>query len=119
MKYSFIKDNDWVLIITTFLLTGFGLIMVFSASYALGLEDGFGNNPYYFIQRQLVWFALALLAFLFFLCIFRIVFFRKLSPLIILGSIVVLLLVLLVGVSARGPNGGLKSVHCGYSLPSL
>lgn len=77
MKYSFIKDNDWVLIITTFLLTGFGLIMVFSASYALGLEDGFGNNPYYFIQRQLVWFALALLAFLFFLCIFRYRFFSE------------------------------------------
>ncbi len=93
MKYSFRKDNDWLLIITTFLLAGFGLVMVFSASYPLGLGQTV-PNPYSFIQRQLLWFVLAVFAFLVVMH-FPYRFYRKMSPIIILISIFALFLVLL------------------------
>ncbi|MDT8859331.1 putative lipid II flippase FtsW [Alkalihalobacillus sp. MEB130] len=102
MKYSFRKDNDWLLIITTFLLAAFGLVMVFSASYPIGLGQTV-PNAYSFIQRQLLWFVLAIFAFLIVMH-FPYRFYRKLSPIIILLSIVSLFLVLLpwLGVTIGG-----------------
>ncbi|GAE34209.1 putative lipid II flippase FtsW [Halalkalibacter akibai] len=92
MKYSFRKDNDWLLIFTTFLLAIFGLVMVFSASYALGIV-GENPNPYAFIQRQIVWFGLAAFAFLVVMHVpYRL--YRNLSPIIIILSVLALFLVL-------------------------
>jgi cell division protein FtsW len=51
---------DWGLITVVITLLTLGLIMVFSASYAQGLE-GF-NDPFYFISRQLMWTVLGLIA---------------------------------------------------------
>jgi cell division protein FtsW len=96
MKYSFRKDNDWLLIITTFLLAAFGLLMVFSASYALGIVRDI-PNPYAFIQRQFLWFGLAVFAF-FIVMHFPYRFYRKMSPYIILFSVVSLFLVLVPGI---------------------
>jgi cell division protein FtsW len=45
---------DFLLLILTLLLVGFGLIMVFSASSSLF----FKNDPLYFIKRQIVWVVL-------------------------------------------------------------
>ena len=56
MNYSFARDNDWLLIITTFLLTAFGLLMVFSSSYVYALYE-FGDYAHFF-QRQLMWFGM-------------------------------------------------------------
>lgn len=49
---------DFLLLILTLLLVGFGLVMVFSASsnYALA-SDMFNRDPLYFTKRQLVWIA--------------------------------------------------------------
>jgi cell division protein FtsW len=49
---------DFLLLILTLLLVGFGLVMVFSASsnYALA-SDLFNRDPLYFTKRQLVWIA--------------------------------------------------------------
>jgi cell division protein FtsW len=49
---------DFLLLILTLLLVGFGLVMVFSASsnYTLA-SDAFNRDPLYFTKRQLVWIA--------------------------------------------------------------
>ncbi|WP_100373824.1 putative lipid II flippase FtsW [Bacillus sp. FJAT-45037] len=90
MKYSFVKDNDWLLIITTFLLAGFGLLMVFSSSYVLALDEF--NNPYHFIKRQVMWFLLAIPAFLFFMH-FPYRLYRKLTIVIVGAMVLSLILV--------------------------
>ena len=85
MKYSFIKDNDWLLILTVFLLATFGLVMVFSASYAIGIAETANSDPYYFIKRQIMWFIIATCAFLFVMHVpFR--YYRNLSVIIIIIS---------------------------------
>lgn len=50
---------DFQLLILTLLLVGFGLIMVFSASSSLTLAlEKYGNDPLYFVKRQIVWVVL-------------------------------------------------------------
>lgn len=95
MKYSFTKDNDWLLIITTFLLASFGLLMVFSASYVYALYEN-GNYAFFF-QRQLMWFALATVAFLF---VMHVPFekYRKITVFLYLVAVISLLLVPIIGV---------------------
>ena len=53
---------DFLLLILSLLLVGFGLVMVFSASsnYALA-SDAFNRDPLYFTKRQLLWIALGLI----------------------------------------------------------
>ena len=47
------RPYDWGLLSVIMVLFGFGMVMVFSASYAQGL-DGYAD-PFYFILRQVVW----------------------------------------------------------------
>ena len=51
---------DWGMASIVATLITLGLIMVFSASYARGL-DGFGD-PYYFISRQIIWTLIGVVA---------------------------------------------------------
>lgn len=51
---------DWGLLSIVMLLLGFGLVMVFSASFAQGIS-GF-DDPYYFIGKQLIWTIAGLVA---------------------------------------------------------
>lgn len=47
---------DFLLLILTLLLVGFGLVMVFSASSSMTVvSDKFGNDALYFTKRQLMW----------------------------------------------------------------
>lgn len=47
---------DFQLLILTFLLVGFGLVMVFSASSSLTISSSkFNNDPLYFTKKQFVW----------------------------------------------------------------
>ncbi|MCJ8011289.1 putative lipid II flippase FtsW [Paenibacillus sp. KQZ6P-2] len=47
---------DFQLLILTFLLVGFGLVMVFSASSSLTISSSkFNNDPLYFTKRQFMW----------------------------------------------------------------
>ncbi|MDA3130519.1 putative lipid II flippase FtsW [Aliibacillus thermotolerans] len=87
------------MITTAFLLISFGLLMVYSASFPLGID--ISGDPYHFLKRQLVWFVLG--TFLFFIVLhipYR--FYRKLVPYLVLLSLVVLVLVLLVGEEVKG-----------------
>ncbi|MED4163928.1 FtsW/RodA/SpoVE family cell cycle protein, partial [Halalkalibacterium halodurans] len=99
MKYSFTKDNDWVLIITTFLLAAFGLVMIFSASYALALRE-YGDF-YYFLKRQSMWLGIGTVAFLF-LMHFPYRFYKKLMIPILIVSFALLVLVIYFGVEGNG-----------------
>ncbi|WP_340008672.1 putative lipid II flippase FtsW [Paenibacillus sp. FSL K6-0276] len=50
---------DFQLLILTLLLVGFGLVMIFSASSSLTLASSkFGNDPLYFMKRQMIWIVL-------------------------------------------------------------
>lgn len=50
---------DFQLLILTLLLVGFGLVMVFSASSSFTLASSkFGNDPLYFMKRQMIWIVL-------------------------------------------------------------
>ncbi|WP_090398049.1 putative lipid II flippase FtsW [Natribacillus halophilus] len=93
-----IKAFDWILISAVFALTLFGLIMVYSASYPLSIDQF--NSSTYFIFRQLIYFGLGVLVFAV-LMNFRYHYYKKLSPYIIGLSIVLLVLVLALGIAAN------------------
>ncbi|MDF2721911.1 MAG: cell division protein FtsW, partial [Paenibacillus sp.] len=46
---------DFMLLLLTFLLVGFGLVMVFSASSVIALaKEKFNNDPLYFVKKQAI-----------------------------------------------------------------
>ncbi|MCB0189767.1 MAG: FtsW/RodA/SpoVE family cell cycle protein [Caldilineaceae bacterium] len=51
---------DWGMLSIVMILVGMGLVMVFSASFAQGI-NGY-DDPYFFIMRQLIWCVLGLVA---------------------------------------------------------
>ncbi|WP_026703018.1 putative lipid II flippase FtsW [Salibacterium aidingense] len=99
MKTTRYKDYDWWLIISALLLTMFGIIMIYSASFPLAID--IYDNASHFFDRQLIWFVVGMGLLVFFMH-FRYDMWRKLSPLLILGSVLLLITVLLVGTHIRG-----------------
>lgn len=95
MKSSVSRGQDWLLIIATFLLGVFGLLMVFSSSYIYALYKN-GNYAFFF-QRQLMWFTLATFAFIFFLFV-PYQKYRKITVYLYFLAVALLVLVPLVGV---------------------
>ncbi|WP_018921785.1 putative lipid II flippase FtsW [Salsuginibacillus kocurii] len=92
------KDYDLVLITTVGILCLFGLVMVYSSSYVLALD--LYDNYTHFITRQLIYFIAGLMLFFVLMHInYRV--YLKLSPYIIIVSIILLVLVLLIGSAAN------------------
>ncbi|SMO49870.1 putative lipid II flippase FtsW [Melghirimyces algeriensis] len=89
------RKPDFWMMFTIFLLTGFGLVMVFSASYYDGLIK-YGDSYYYF-KRQLLW-ALGGLVFLFVFSNIPYTLYRKHVGVILLISLVGLVLVFIPGI---------------------
>ncbi len=54
---------DYWLLTTVLMLVMFGTVMVFSASFAIGIEEE-GGNSYYYLTRQLIWVVIGLAALL-------------------------------------------------------
>ncbi len=100
MKYMIktAKRLDWKLLITILLLSTIGLTMVYSSSFvfaAIEFED-----PYYFFNKQKTWLILSL--FIFIVTIFiPYKLYGKLTPLFVLGSIGLLILVLIPGIGVE------------------
>jgi cell division protein FtsW len=97
-RYSVLKINIeyYFIFIITFILSIIGIIMVSSASIAVG--ERYFNDPYWFIRRQAIWWAVSFIAFLLFSRInYR--FYSKISIFLILISIGLLALVLIPGLS--------------------
>ncbi|TMV46080.1 putative lipid II flippase FtsW [Paenibacillus mesophilus] len=93
---------DFMLLLLTFLLVGFGLVMVFSASSVIALaKEKFNNDPLYFVKKQAI-FAVAGTVGMFFLMNIPA---SKLKPLLRPAFIMVLVLLILVpffGIEANG-----------------
>lgn len=86
-----------------FLLTGFGLVMVFSASYYDGLVKH--GDSYYYFKRQLVW-ALGSVLLFFVISNIPYTIYRKHVGVILLGSLVLLALVFIpeLGMNINGAS---------------
>ena len=90
------KQNDLIILIFIFLLVSIGVIMMFSASYNYGLQR-FGNAGY-FISQQLI--ALAIGAALFVIAVkVPLELVRKMIPMLLFVSLLLILLTLIPGVS--------------------
>ena len=95
-RYSFLKVDIeyYFLFILTLILSIIGLIMISSSSISIG--ERYFNDPYWFIRRQVIWWAIS---FVFFILTSRINyhFYRKFSNYLILISIALLALVFIPG----------------------
>lgn len=89
-----LKYYDFTLIITPILLSAFGLVMVYSSSMVIAVVEGH-ESTYYFI-KQLQWFGIGMMGFLF----FSIFPYRHYHQLI--KPIVLIILCLLAGVLLFG-----------------
>ncbi len=89
-----IKGYDYTLIIAPVLLAGFGIVMIYSASMVAAIVEGLDST--YYLFKQLQWFVLALIGFIF-CCIFPYKYYQKLTKMIILVSGILLIAVLLFG----------------------
>nr|WP_239094172.1 putative lipid II flippase FtsW [Bacillus sp. B15-48] len=96
MRY--LKKFDYLLILAIFLLCFLGLVMVYSASYPLGVIQ-YGNDRY-FIDKQLTSFSIGLVFFTI-AAFFPHQIYAKLSPIIVLISIFLLIIVLIPGIGVE------------------
>ncbi|MFD2670223.1 putative lipid II flippase FtsW [Marinicrinis sediminis] len=101
MKSTHRGTPDFILLILTFLLTGFGVVMVFSASSPIGTIDY--GDAMFFTKRQLVFFVLGTFSMLIVMNIPYTVF-RKWFFLAFLGVVFLLIVVLFTA-----PINGAKS----------
>jgi cell division protein FtsW len=100
---------DKTLLVVSSLILAFGLVMLFSASVAVGLER-FGDSSF-FIKRQIIFLAIGLVVFY---IVYKIDyhFWQKWSLLILGGSIFLLILVLIPGIGASG-QGAQRWINLG------
>lgn len=103
------KKPDYWLILITFLLLGFGLVMVFSTSYYIGLTDY--NDTYHFFRKQLIFAGIGLLLFFIFSNI-HYSFYRKHVAIILLLCFLFLIAVLFV---ADTVNGAKRWIDIGFT----
>ena len=110
--FNWIKRNnggDLLIIILVLMLCIFGIIMVFSASYYVSINES--GNPYAYLKRQLMWFGLG---FAFMILLSRIDYhvWGKLSLLAYLGGLALLVMVLVPGVGMT-LNGATRWIAVG------
>lgn len=93
---------DFMLLLLTFLLVGFGLVMVFSASSVTALaSDKFNNDPLYFLKKQAIFALLGTVGMFFLMNVPA----GKLKPLLrpaFIGVLVLLVLVPFFGIKLNG-----------------
>ena len=105
---------DWFLVGAVLALTFVGLVFMYSSSFAISLE--LHGETGFFAKRQLLGAALGAVAFVACSLIdYRV--WRRLSPLIILGAVILLVAVLLPGIG-YSQSGARRWIQIG-SLPAL
>jgi len=93
---------DFLLLILTLLLVGFGLVMVFSASSSIAVVTAkFGNDALYFTKRQLAWAGLGTFVMLVMMN-FNYTFYKKYFMLLFLPVLVMLALVPFISEEING-----------------
>ncbi|WP_067727462.1 putative lipid II flippase FtsW [Oceanobacillus damuensis] len=101
MLINKIKRIDYLLVFVILFLSCFGIMMVFSASYPIA--EILYEDSNYFFTKQLQWFLIGL----FLLTLAAVVpynFFGKISPLLVILSIFLLILVLMPGIGVERNN---------------
>ncbi len=89
-----IEDFDWVLLLTTIVISIIGFVAIYSASYSYGTE-----TPYF--QKQVIWFFLSLgVMFVITLIDYRIM--ERFAPMLHLVMIILLVAVLIYGTGGSG-----------------
>lgn len=96
-----ITKLDFPLLVTFLLLSGFGLMMVYSSSSTLAYLNY--DSAAYLFKKQLQWLILGLI-FLVIMIFTPYQIYRNLSPLLVSISIILLILVLIPGVGAERNN---------------
>jgi len=99
---------DFPFLILVIVLMGIGLLMLFSASYATAYYEG-QSSTYYFVRQAV--FAVAGIAIMFIISFMDYRRFRVLSPLLLLVSIALLVLVLFIG---KGNFGEKRWISLGF-----
>ncbi|CAM4253920.1 putative lipid II flippase FtsW [Paenibacillus tarimensis] len=98
---------DFMLLILTLILVGFGLVMVFSASSNIAaVSDKYGHDPLYFTKRQFMWIALGLGS-MFILMNFTYSWFKKGFILYFVPVFILLALVPFIGQKINGARSWL------------
>lgn len=103
------------------MLTGVGLIMMFSASFASALynsSDAVRNNPWYYVQRQAVFAAIGL-AGMYIISRMNYEYFRALAIPALIFAIVLLVLVLLPGFHTVRSDGVKRWFKAIGPIPSI
>ncbi len=90
------REPDYAFILTVLLLLGISVIMVFSASYIIAAESSQGD-PYYFLRRQAIWIGFGLIG-MFVFSRFPYYRLRRLSPVLLGISFILLVLVYIPGI---------------------
>lgn len=110
--YNLIKINIeyYFIFILTFLLLVAGIIMVSTSSIAVG--ERYFNDPYWYVRRQVIW---GVISFMWFIVFSKINYhsYTKISPLLILLSIALLVLVLVPYFSIE-VNGARRWLNFGF-----
>ncbi|WP_249872078.1 putative lipid II flippase FtsW [Oceanobacillus saliphilus] len=96
-----LKKMDYLLIFTIFFLTCFGIMMVYSASFPIAAIHY--ENPAFFLMRQSVWFIMGTVLFVA-AAIIPYKIYGKLSPILVITSLVLLILVLIPGIGVERNN---------------
>ncbi len=92
------RGPDFTVFLVTIILVGIGLVMVFSASYVIAAEGR--GDAYFFLRRQTFWALLGLLG-LFFFSRFDYRNLKRLSPILVLISFVLLTVIYIPGVGVE------------------
>lgn len=101
MKRSLVnhlKQIDYSIVLMTVLLSGFGLLMIYSSSYAYGYLVY--ESPNHFFNRQLQWLVIGFILFLL-AAFFPYKYYQKLAPFLVLLSVILLGLVFIPGLGVE------------------
>ncbi|WP_147645086.1 FtsW/RodA/SpoVE family cell cycle protein [Treponema pectinovorum] len=116
-QISSYKKSDSALIVLVLLFWGIGIVSLYfcSTNYA----EKFFGNPFYFVQRQLVSSAIGFVFMTFLACI-DVEKFRKLLPIIVLGSIVLCIFTFVpgIGIERNGARRWIKLPYFSTFQPS-
>ncbi|MDR0313541.1 MAG: FtsW/RodA/SpoVE family cell cycle protein, partial [Treponema sp.] len=104
-----IKRADHIFVAAVFLLTGWGLVTLYSASYARGLR--FSQNGFYYVSRQAILGAVGIILFLIFSKA-NLEKLRKLTPLMVVGTFVLCCLTFFPGIGVE-KNGATRWIGIG------
>ncbi len=89
----FFQNISWSLILLTFILTAFGLMEIFSATYTY--------NSFLYFKKQLIWWGISICGMIFFMC-FNYQILKEYAYILYALTLILLVLVLIIGKKSMG-----------------